>query len=76
MLSSYIKLHDFRVIPPLRVDSGEQLIHIPLQKHCVALSDHITVGIRSHTLVTQGGYSIFDSYSCSPLPGTLLYKHV
>lgn len=31
-----------------------QFISILLQKHCVVLSDHITVGICSDTLLTQG----------------------
>lgn len=57
MLSSYIKLHDFRLIRLLCMDSGVQLILILLQKHCVALSDHIMVGICSDTLVTQGATS-------------------
>ncbi|KAF0039531.1 hypothetical protein F2P81_007766 [Scophthalmus maximus] len=68
VLSGYIKLHDFRPARLLRLDSGVQLILIPIAKalRCIVRSRYGR-SMQSYISYT-GDYSIFDSYSCSRFP--------
>lgn len=75
MLSSYIKLHDFRRL--LCMNSCVQLILIPSQKHCVALSDHIMMAYAVIHQLNRGLQPLwFLQLRSPPKERFLLYRHV